>query len=95
MWIENTHDSIEEVFIHDPYEKHNGKEIFKGFYTIEKEIYLDDGQVIDEGFGLDKQASQGLRANIMAVLIEVIPTRQKRSTIDSTNYKKTKKIRPF
>ena len=47
---------IEEVSVHDLYKKHNGKEIFKGFYTIEKKIYQDDGEVVSEGFGLDRAA---------------------------------------
>ena len=70
---------IEEVSVHDLYKKHNGKEIFKGFYTIEKKIYQDDGEVVSEGFGLDRAALEVLRAKIMATFINEYPTKDKES----------------
>jgi hypothetical protein len=29
---------------------------YKGFYSIGKKTHQDDGQVINEGFGLDREA---------------------------------------
>ena len=71
----------EEVYVTDLYKKHNGKEIFKGFYTIEKKIYQDDGEVVSEGFGLDRAALEVLRAKIMATFINEYPTKDKESDI--------------
>ena len=64
---------IEEVYIRDLFKKHNGKELYKGFYSIGKKIYQDDGEVVNEGFALDKECLKILRAKIMAILIEDLP----------------------
>jgi hypothetical protein len=45
---------IEEAYVRDLYKKHKGKELYKGFYSIGKKIYQDDGEVVNEGFALDK-----------------------------------------
>lgn len=63
---------IEEVYVRDLYKKHKGKELYKGFYSIGKKIYQDDGEVINEGFALDREALEVLRAKIMAILIDEI-----------------------
>jgi hypothetical protein len=47
---------IEEVCVRDLYKKHKDKELYKGFYSIGKKVYQDDGKIIDEGFALDKEA---------------------------------------
>ncbi len=36
----------EEVYVRDLYKKHNGKELYKGFYTVGKRTYQDDGEVV-------------------------------------------------
>lgn len=70
---------IEEVYVRDLYKKHKGKELYKGFYSIGKKIYQDDGEVVNEGFALDKEALEVLRAKIMATLIEDIPIKENKS----------------
>lgn len=46
---------IEEIYVSDLYKKHNGKEIFKGFCSIEKKTYQDNCEIVNEGFGLDRE----------------------------------------
>ncbi|HYF99159.1 MAG TPA: hypothetical protein VD815_03620 [Candidatus Saccharimonadales bacterium] len=69
---------IEEVYVRDLYKKHNGKQIFKGFYSVGKKIYQDDGEVVNEGFGLDKEALEVLRAKIKAIMIDDLHHKTKR-----------------
>lgn len=66
----------EEVYVRDLYKKHKGKELYKGFYSIGKKIYQDDGEVINKGFALDKEALEILRAKIMAILIDDLPIKE-------------------
>ncbi|WP_148685684.1 hypothetical protein [Candidatus Nitrosocosmicus hydrocola] len=75
---------IEEVYVRDLYKKHKGKELYKGFYSIGKKIYQDDGEVLNEGFALDKEALDILRAKIMAILIEDLPKKNKSKLKDSS-----------
>jgi len=70
---------IEEAYVRDLYKKHKGKELYKGFYSIGKKIYQDDGEVVNEGFALDKEALEVLRAKIMATLIEDLPIKENKS----------------
>jgi hypothetical protein len=44
---------MEEVYVRDLHKKHKGKEL-KGFYSIGKKIYQDDGEIVNEGFVLDR-----------------------------------------
>jgi hypothetical protein len=53
--------------------KHPGKPAYKGFYSLSKHVYQDDGQVSTESFALDKEALEILRAKIMAILIDELP----------------------
>ena len=69
----------EEVYVRDLYKKHKGKELYKGFYSIGKKIYQDDGEIVNEGFALDKDGLELLRAKIMATLIEDIPIKENKS----------------
>ena len=64
--------SIEEVYVRDLYKKHNGKDIYKGFFTIGKKVYQEDGEVVNESIALDREALEILRARIMAILIDEI-----------------------
>lgn len=59
----------EEIYVRNLYEKHNKREEYKGLYSIGKKIYRDDGEIDNEGFALDKETLEVLRARIMAVLI--------------------------
>lgn len=70
---------IEEAYVRDLYKKHKGKELYKGFYSIGKKIYQDDGEVVNEGFVLDKEALEVMRAKIMAILIEDLPIKENKS----------------
>lgn len=72
---------IEEVYVRDLYKKHNGKGIFKGFYSIGKKIHQDDGEVVNEGFALDREALEVLRPKIMAILIDELPIKEKKLTV--------------
>jgi len=71
---------IEEVYVRDLYKKHKSRDFYKGFYSIGKKIYQDDGEVMNEGFALDKEALEILRAKIMAILIDDLPLKEKKST---------------
>lgn len=67
---------IKEVYVRDLYKKHKGNELYKGFYSVGKKAYQDDGEVVNEGFALDKEALEILRAKIMAILIEDLPIKK-------------------
>ncbi len=72
---------IKEVYVRDLYKKHKGKELYKGLYSLGKKIYQDDGEIVNEGFALDNEAFEILRARIMAILIEDLPTKENKSTL--------------
>jgi hypothetical protein len=67
------------VYVSDLYKKHKVKELYEGFYSIGKKIYQDDGKIVNEGFALDKEALEVLRAKIMAILIEDLPIKENKS----------------
>lgn len=71
---------IKEVYVRDLYKKYKGKELYKGLYSIGKKVYQDDGEIVNEGFALDKEALEILRAKIMAILIDDLPLKEKKST---------------
>jgi hypothetical protein len=64
---------IEEIYIRDLYEKHNKREEYKGLYSVGKKVYRDDGEIDNDGFALDKENLEMLRAKIMAILIDELP----------------------
>ena len=68
----------EEDCVRDLYKKHKGRELYKWFYSIGKKIYQDDGEILNEGFALDKDALEVLRAKIMAILIYELPPKKPR-----------------
>jgi hypothetical protein len=51
----------------------------KGFYSIGKKIYQDDGEIVNEGFALDREALEVLRAKIMAILIDDLPVKENKT----------------
>jgi hypothetical protein len=75
---------IEEVFVTDLYKKHERKEIFKGFYTVGKLTYQDDGEVVSKSIVLDKETLEILRAKIMAILIDEIKPKSSGSKTKQT-----------
>jgi hypothetical protein len=79
-----------EVFVTDLYKKHKGKELYKGFYTVGKRIYQDDGQIVTKSIALDKEALEVLRAKIMAMFIDEI--KPKSNTKSSSSKTKQTKL---
>lgn len=79
----------EEVYVRDLYKKHKGKELYRGFYSIGKKIYQDDGEIINEGFALDKDGLEVLRAKIMAILIEDLPVKENKSKLQNSSQNKS------
>ncbi len=76
---------VEEVYVRDLYKKHNREEIFEGFYSVGKKIYHDNGEVVNEGFGLYREELKIFRARIMAVLIDDLPVDNKESNNNNNN----------
>ncbi len=70
---------IKEVYVRDLYKKYKGKELYKGLYSIGKKVYQDDGEIVNEGFALDKEALEVLRAKIMAILIDDLPVMENKT----------------
>ena len=61
------------------YKKYKGKELYKGLYSIGKKIYQDDGEIVNEGFALDREALEIMRVKIMAILFEDLPRKENKS----------------
>jgi hypothetical protein len=59
-----------EVTVTDLEKKHPSKSGYQGMYSIAKHIYQDDGEIIHDGFAIDKENLLILRAKIMAILID-------------------------
>jgi hypothetical protein len=70
-----------EVTVTDLAKKHLGKPAYKGFYSLAKHIYQDDGVIVSDGFALDKEALEVLRAKIMAILFDEIPIKVKETYV--------------
>ena len=79
---------LEEVYVRDLFKKHNGKELYKGFYTVGKKIYQDDGEIINESIALDRETLEILKAKIMAILINELPAKNNSKIDKSTNKSK-------
>ena len=62
-----------EVTVIDLEKKHPDKSGYQGLYSIAKHIYQDDGEILSDGFAIDKENLLILRAKIMAVLIDEMP----------------------
>jgi len=62
-----------EVTVIDLEKKHPDKSGYQGLYSIAKLIYQDDGEILGDGFAIDKENLLILRAKIMAVLIDEMP----------------------
>ena len=67
---------VDEVVISvtDLEKKHPGKSGYEGMYSFVKHIYQDDGEIVTDGFALDKDNLILLRAKIMAILIDDLHT---------------------
>ena len=60
----------------DLFKKHSGKSGYEGMYSIAKHIYRDDGEIVSDGFAIDKANLLILRAKIMAILIDELPIKE-------------------
>jgi hypothetical protein len=60
-----------------------------GFYSIGKKIYQDDGEVVNEGFALDNESLETMRARIMAILIEDLPIKKNKSKRKHSSHDKS------
>ena len=69
----------EEIYVRDPHKEHKENELYKGFYSIGKKIYQDDGEIVNEGFALDREALEIMRVKIMAILFEDLPRKENKS----------------
>jgi hypothetical protein len=58
-----------EVTVTDLEKKHPDKSGYEGMYSVAKHIYQDDGEKVSDGFALDKEALEVLRAKIIAILM--------------------------
>ncbi len=72
--------------------KHPGKSAYKGFYSLSRHIYQDDGVIVSEGFALDKEALEVLRAKIMTILIDELPPNKESKTNPDSNKSRQKKL---
>ena len=45
-------------------------------YSVAKHIYQDDGEKLSDGFATDKENLLILRAKIMAIIIDELPTNE-------------------
>ena len=59
-----------EVTVTDLFKKHNGKSGYEGMYSIAKHVYQDDGEKLSDGFAIDRENLEVLRAKIDALLID-------------------------
>ena len=67
-----------EVTVTDLKKKHPGKSGYENMYSVAKHIYQDDGEIVSDGFAIDEENLEILRAKIMAVLMdEIIPKKSK------------------
>jgi hypothetical protein len=73
-----------EVTVTDLENKHPGKSGYEGMYSVAKHIYQDDGEIVSDGFAIDKENLLILRAKIMAILIDEMPVREKKPNSSST-----------
>ena len=58
-----------EVTVTDLEKKHPGKSGYEGLYSIAKHIYQDDGEILSDGFAIDKENLEILRARIEGMFI--------------------------
>jgi hypothetical protein len=79
-----------EIAITDLSKKHPGKPAYKGFYSLIKRTYQDDGEITSDGFAIDKENLLTLRAKIMAILIDELPPKDTKFKSSSNTSKQTK-----
>ena len=72
------------VTVTDLEKKHPDKLAYKGLYSIAKHIYQDDGEIAQDGFAIDKENLEILRAKIMPILIDELPIKEKKQKSSST-----------
>ncbi len=53
-------------------------------YSFAKHIYMDDGNMVTDGFVIDKEILLISRAKIMALLIDDLPVKKKKFKFESS-----------
>jgi hypothetical protein len=81
-----------EVTVTDSFKKHNGKSGYENMYSVAKHIYQDDGEIVSDGFAIYKENLLILRAKIMAILIDELPTK-KNSDPNTASQRKPKRTK--
>ena len=76
-----------DITVTDLSKKHPGKSGYENLYSFAKHIYQDDGEIVSDGFAIDKENLLILRARIMAILICELPINEKRPKSSSTTTK--------
>ena len=71
---------IEEIYVRDLSEKHNGRPEYKGLYSIGKKIHQDNGEIYNEGFAIDEENLRILKARLEAMFIDELPKNSKIET---------------
>ena len=73
---------IEEIYVTNLLKKRPNKSAYKGFYSFAKHTYQNDGEIVHDGFVIDKENLLTLRAKIMAILIdETSPKKSKQTKV--------------
>ena len=62
-------------------------------YSFAKHIYQDDGEIVSDGFAIDKENLLILRAKIMAIVIDELPP--KNESKSSPNFENSKQSKLF
>jgi hypothetical protein len=70
---------IEEVYVRNLFKKYNQWPKYKGFYSIGKKNYQDDGEIYNEGFAIDEENLRILKARIEAIFIDETKPKNKRT----------------
>ena len=83
---------IEEIYVTNLLKKRPNKSAYKGFYSFAKHTYQNDGEIVHDGFVIDKENLLILRAKIMAILIDELPINEKKTKSNST-YNKFKQMK--
>ena len=68
---------LEEVYVRGLFKKYKGRPEYKGPFSIGKKIHQDNGEIYNEGFALDEENLEILRAKVTAVLIDELPKNSK------------------
>lgn len=80
------------VTVTDSAKKHPGKSGYEGIYFLPKHTYQDDGVIVTDGFAIDRENLEVLRAKIMAILIDELPTNENSRISSGSNKSRQTKL---